>query len=834
MSRLRPILPISLFALGVLLSFMFWHALRNQQDAALVLALNEEAGNTARTVQTVMADRLRSLRRMAGRWEAAAPGERESLWRADAKMLLADLHGTQAVEWADAEGVIRWIEPLAGNEAVMGRNVNTEGARRRLVDQARQTRQPVATPLLALKQGGSGFLLFVPLYAGDRYNGMLVAVFRAGDFARGLFPDQAFRNLHVRLSEGGKTVFESAGGQTMKKPVAQAPVRFWGLEWVLSVAPQPGYVAQKRTWLPEAALGVSLLLSFLLAWLVRITQLARHAADGMQEANFALRESLAKVEDVNAELAFREFAIDQAAIVAITDVQGHITYANDKFCEISGYSREEMLGKDHRIVNSGYHPPEFFREMYRTVGRGQVWHGILRNRAKNGEHYWVDATIVPARGKNGKVDRYIAIRFDVTEQKHIEEALRRVTTLQAAILDNAGYSIIATNPDGVITTFNRAAERMLGYSASEMIGLQTPEVFHDQQEMAARAAQLAAETDAPMTKGMALFSEEVSRQLVSEAEWTYIRKDGSRFPVLLSVTALRDAEGALTGMLGIAVDISDRKHAEEELRQHRDHLRDLVKEQTAGILHAKDEAERANHAKSEFLANMSHELRTPMHAILSFSKLGRERVGSLPPERLRDYFDRICTSGERLLGTINDLLDLSKLEAGKMHMERQRLDLARLCQEVLADFEQLAAAKHLLLTLALADCDTYVIADPVRMAQVVRNLVSNAVKFTPEGRSIVVGFSEAEMVLEGNGAVCALCLSVVDEGIGIPEDELDVIFDKFVQSSKTRNGSGGTGLGLAICRDIVEAHQGMIRASHAPSGGARMEVLLPRAADFSI
>jgi signal transduction histidine kinase len=278
-------------------------------------------------------------------------------------------------------------------------------------------------------------------------------------------------------------------------------------------------------------------------------------------------------------------------------------------------------------------------------------------------------------------------------------------------------------------------------------------------------------------------------------------------------------------------EVAERLRAEEDLRRHRDHLKEMVEERTAEYLRAKEGAEAANLAKSEFLANMSHELRTPMHAILSFSELGCARVGSALPDKLKHYFTSIHGSGKRLTRLIDDLLDLSKLEAGKMVFEPRTTNLATIVGDLRRELSPLLAERALRIEFDAPRCDTGLVADELRLGQVLRNLLSNAIKFSPREATISVAIDTAEMppgpTARGGPGVPCLRLSVADRGVGIPADELDVVFDKFVQSSKTRSGAGGTGLGLAICREIVQMHAGSIRAFQREGGGALFEVLLP-------
>jgi len=277
-----------------------------------------------------------------------------------------------------------------------------------------------------------------------------------------------------------------------------------------------------------------------------------------------------------------------------------------------------------------------------------------------------------------------------------------------------------------------------------------------------------------------------------------------------------DEVAVLSEALNHMADEISTAHADLEQRVW-ERTRQLEESQRA-LKDAKEVAEAANRAKSEFLANMSHELRTPLHGILSFAGFGLKRAATAPPAKVRDYFQQIDQGGRVLLLLLNDLLDLAKWEAGRMPCESRRVDLCGLLATAVDEFRSLTAEKHLAISCDAPDGPIDLLLDPHKIMQVLRNLLSNAVKFSPDGGDIELSLQcDARFVVVG----------VQDHGVGIPEAELETIFDQFVQSSRTKTGAGGTGLGLAICREIVTAHQGRIWAENRPEGGAALFFTLP-------
>lgn len=395
--------------------------------------------------------------------------------------------------------------------------------------------------------------------------------------------------------------------------------------------------------------------------------------------------------------------------------------------------------------------------------------------------------------------------------KHHEDPpvkLARQASLLDGLLDSLPDLVFFKDREGVYLGCNPSFAAFVGVPREDIVGKTDFDLFPP--ELAPRFR----ERDLAM----------LERPEVTEVLEGRVRFAGGREIWLHTLQAPLRENGRLIGLVGVGRDISRLKETEREL-----------KASLAELRRARDAAERADAAKSEFLANITHELRTPMHAILSFARLGLERLERAAPEKLRGYFEHIHKSGQRLLNLINDLLDLSKLEAGQMKPVLAPCDAAALVREVTDELAPLFDHKRLALTVEVpAAVDPVVLADTACLGQVMRNLLSNAIKFTPEGRRITVILAEDALPHGRRRSDCgqraALRVTVADEGVGIPDGEMETVFDKFVQSGKTHTGAGGTGLGLAICREIAEHHGGRIVARNRPEGGTAFDLLLPRAA----
>jgi PAS domain S-box-containing protein len=408
--------------------------------------------------------------------------------------------------------------------------------------------------------------------------------------------------------------------------------------------------------------------------------------------------------------------------------------------------------------------------------------------------------------------------MEVIEDRDAE--LRRLSAMQRAVLENVGSGIVSVAPDGTVTTFNRAAERLLGYRADEVVGKLTPLAWHDPEEVAQHARQLSAELGQSIEPGAEVFFARPRRQQPEEGEWSFIRKDGSRLPVHLTVTAKRGDAGEIVGFVGLVYDLTERKQAEAAQRRHQDELEQTVQQRTAELRLARDAAEAANNAKSAFLANMSHEIRTPMNAILGMSELALR--GELAPTQ-RNYVQKAYTAAQSLLGIIDDILDFSKIEAGKLEVEAIPFSLDQALDNLVSVLSLRAEQAGLELRLDLSPgLPTALVGDPSRLGQVLLNLGNNAVKFTEQG-SVTV----AVRVLASDAQSATLQFEVRDTGVGMSPEVQQRLFQPFTQAdASTSRRYGGTGLGLAISRHLVRLMGGELRVDSTPGRGSRFSFSL--------
>ena len=512
-----------------------------------------------------------------------------------------------------------------------------------------------------------------------------------------------------------------------------------------------------------------------------------------------LHNSISRTNAILHELENQKFALDQHAIVAVTDVRGIITYANDRFSAISGYSREELTGQNHRLLNSGTHSKEFMSTLWSTIARGEVWHGEICNRAKDGSLYWVDSTIVPLMNPIGKPHAYIAIRTDITARKRSEERTLLSEQRQELALAGANLGLWDWNVVSGRTIFDSRWCEMLGHKVSEL----DPHVrtwqslLHPYDETVIQAALQ------NYLYGKTANYDVEFRMRHEDRHWVWIQASGK--------VVERDATGAPLRMVGIHMDITERKQADE------------LRAQTERELEAaKKAAEAANAAKSTFLANMSHELRTPLNAVIGYSEMLEELAVEDGNTDYVEDLQKIRSAGKHLLELISAVLDLSKIEAGKMELFVENFALDPMLNDVVDVMNPLVTKNKNTLSVSCANELEEMAADVMKLRQTLFNLVSNASKFTQNG---TIGIDARHELI--NGANWAV-IDVKDSGIGMSPEQVAKLFQPFQQAdASTTRKYGGTGLGLTISRQFCRMMGGDLSVSSRLGEGTTFTVRLP-------
>lgn len=472
------------------------------------------------------------------------------------------------------------------------------------------------------------------------------------------------------------------------------------------------------------------------------------------------------------ELADIKFALDQSTIVAITDQRGTITYVNDAFCRISKYSAEELLGEDHRIINSGYHSKEFIRDLWTTIASGHVWKGELRNRAKDGSIYWVDTTIVPFLDEDGKPYQYVAVRHDITQLKLAEERIRQ----QAELLDKSQDAILVRDLEDRVLYWNKSAEEMYGWTAEEAIG-QTPLGF--------------------MYREVPLEFFEAQKAVMERGEWrgelTQVTKEGKELIVQSRWTLVRDELGKPVQKLIVNTDVTETSRLENELQR------------AAQLSFV-----------GELAAGLAHEVKNPLAGIQGAVDILIRRRDANDPER--EALEGIRHEVERIDGTVRALLDrarpraLSPRKTSLTELTVRAINVAR--SQVIG-----AAARGRRIQLDFdAPSDPLILeADAPQIEDAILNLIINAIEAIEEKGRIAVNIKQQETE-DGAEAV----IEVSDTGQGITEENLSRIFNPFFTTTK-----GGTGLGLPAVQRIARAHGGRVVAESIVGQGSIFSIHLP-------
>ncbi|MBI4100479.1 PAS domain S-box protein [Candidatus Microgenomates bacterium] len=473
---------------------------------------------------------------------------------------------------------------------------------------------------------------------------------------------------------------------------------------------------------------------------------------------------ITKFKQTQEELIILSRAVEQSpSSIIITDIKGNIEYVNPKFTQVTGYSSDEVIGKNPNILKSGETPQSEYKKLWGKITLGDEWRGEFHNKKKTGELFWESASISPVRDSKGVITHFLAVKEDITERKKVKEELK----LYSKVIEEAPDGVQIIDLQGKIMYSNRAVKDIYGFSPEDLRGKDVNEMNVD--------PQFARKFVFPSLKKTGYWSGEI---LVKH-------KNGRNFPIWLKAAVVKGVKGETVALAGIIRDITERKELEAR--------------------------------KDEFISIASHELKTPITSI----KLLTQILPRLCAKRCNDttimkYFTRIDNQVDKLTQLINDLLDVSKIQAGKLQLRRELFSMSGLVKEVASEVRTISKAHKIIIKGQLRK---RVYGDRIRIGQVLINLLSNAMKYSPEDKAIKV-------VMKANSTKAIL--SVMDQGVGIGENYHSRIFERFYQ---VKSGDGrfpsGLGIGLYVANEIIKLHGSEIKVESKIDQGSTFYFSLP-------
>lgn len=489
------------------------------------------------------------------------------------------------------------------------------------------------------------------------------------------------------------------------------------------------------------------------------------------------------------ETAQRQSAIDQHAIVAITNINGDIVYANDRFCAISQYSRKELIGQNHRIINSDYHSKYFFKTMYATIKEGNVWHGEIRNRAKDGSYHWVATTIVPLKNSDGEIEQFLAMHTDITKRVIAEDALRISQANMKSVFDNSSEGFVFMNRDGCILFFNQIA-----YENAKLIV-----------EKELKYGDLIQEIVLPENKEsfVFIFNAALSGNKTNIERMFTI--DNENIWLEIQYAPVKNEELEIIGVLLTGRNITKMKIANEQLVNYTEILQEL------------------NRTKDIFFNIIAHDLRNPFAGIIGLldvmlKNLEDQEMNSA--EQINKYLRLIQDSAKAAFSLLENLMQWAKSQTGEITFNPTKIPFATLIEYTLPIVLINAMNKNISIHTDLAD-ENIVFADESLLNAILRNLLTNAIKFTNSGGKIIISSQVIDQFLE---------ISILDNGTGIQANNLDKLFRIDSKFSKPgTNGEKGTGLGLILCKEFAEKQGGKIWVESEIGKGSKFSFTLPLA-----
>ena len=690
---------------------------------------------------------------------------------------------------------------------VLGFDLHSDPARAVAVDYARRHGDAALSAKIALRgDAGAGlpaFAVMVPVRAaaGDAMVGVVSAEMEAAAFIESLFVGRG-RALSLQVFDGEAG---AAPGRLAVRGVDEPGARFstrrrvafGGHVWQFAVASTPAYEAAIPWWKAQAMVFAGFIASLLMAVLARQMMSLRARAEQLAETmTRVLREKDARLRQAleGADEGWWDWDAARGGMLA-----------SERACEVLGLDASLHPGEVVPMWRSRLHPEDraaVEAEVRRHVRYDVPFDAQYRVLLPDGVTRWVRTRGKARRNEQGELIGFSGFVSDVTESKLAAQAQAELAARHASALAALPDLVFELDDEGRYVRYHAPNEGDLAAPPSVFLGKRSVDVLPV--GVATRIDLACARVRDQGGVEIVEYQLDTQTEHAQAFEGRVVRIDTG-------------------GYLCIVRNISDRKAAERELMRHRDNLAELVAEQTIDLMLAKEAAERANRSRADFLATLSHELRTPLHAVLGFADMGL--ASGVTADKREHCFERIEQSGKRLLLMVSELLDMAKIEAAQGTMLLSPVDWATVCRDVVAECEALLRAKQMAVSFDFGGALCPVRADGPRLQQVVMNLVTNAIKFSPVGGQVVMRLRDCHS--DPALGLDQVRLEVEDQGIGLPEGGSDRIFEAFVRGEDAESRAPGSGLGLSICRQYVEIFGGQISAHAAPGGGALFRVVLP-------
>lgn len=778
----RHIIAVPLVAgiIMTVIAILVWQLVEADQDRRLTAGTQSNAERFASQLEAHIATRLDVADHLSREWSLGLINtqpdfERES---ENIQKLFGDF---QAINWVDNNGIIRWVTPLAGNEAARDLNLRSLKVPSQILAEAERSGRMQVTPPITLAQGGAGFVAYVPLRKNSEKDGTLNIVFRTQFLIEGAFREGTGDDYHLSILDGDTTIF--VGEQTEVDDIdvsvtpelrAQKLIKIGNRDWTVSVIPTRQYLDKVASPIDEIVLSIGLMLAIITAYMFHLVLLRQQA----------LRDS---------EARFRDFANVSSDWFWETDADLRFSFFSEQFEQATGVSPDELLGKTREeIVLTEADPEEWANHIDDLKNQRAFQNYVVPRTHPDGRVVWASVSGKPVYDNAGKFLGYRGTGSNITERKNTElELLRNQHQLKTAVdFAKLGYwewdeeqDCATYYTDDLIEILDIDPAYFVG---GRLDGDKDREHIHPD--------------DLKYYSFISKFSD--GQEDRYDIKYRSVRRNGEIRYCREIGEAIRDDSGKIIRSFGTVQDITDLVLKEKALEQ------------------ALIDAERANQSKSEFLATMSHEFRTPLNAILGFSEMiGAQFFGPLGSEKYEEYLNDIRVSGKHMLALVNDVLDLAAIEAGKQQILIEPISLKKFLKDCNRNLEPAAKAAKISLSLRMPDEDLILHADKRSVYQIMLNLLSNAIKFTePAGEIIVYAHQEENSIV----------IEVQDTGVGIPADRLSSVTDPFSQShADPHRTQEGTGLGLSIVASLVNTLGGSLTIESAVGHGTTVTVSFP-------